>query len=55
MPHLNLQARGRARQGDQSLPDAVTEGAAPRTFFAALHNTTAITFMPVHMWGNSYT
>lgn len=50
---FNFIARGQWFHGDMDMPTATN--AANRMFYAAFSNTTAISFLPASMFGNTYT
>ena len=55
---FNTMARGSGfRHEDKHLPPAVlpSDATANRYFYAAMHNTTGVSFLPASMFGNTYT
>jgi len=51
---LNNAVRGRARASDPNLPEPRWD-ASKRIVWTALHNSTGVSYLPVHITGNSYT
>eukprot|EP00983_Pelagomonas_calceolata_P041791 1138208-Pelagomonas_calceolata.AAC.7 len=51
---LNNVVRGKARSSDPNLPMPQWQS-AERIVWAAVHNSTAVSYLPVHVMANSYT